>query len=590
MNITRKVKPLLLPVLLILGIAESNARATRDMGGNAMVAGLIGQAEVRLFTGPIHHGQTELVPLFKGAMVGETARIMTGRDSQLFLVVDSGAQIALGPRSEIILNRISGQSRGLPASQDEVIRVIDVEVLAGRVRFSPGGDDWSGRFTVKTRDGLYESSAGSFIVEKDPADGWMALHQSSEVRLKEASSGSQSASRYDSANRSFTMWRNLQRNVSPVANVPVARSIDRKALSRVIGVDAVKFLGPSIAVVAVSPTDPEPPPPPPPPPPEPPKPPDEIFKPDPPGKPVVNTQKETKGRNWSPEDIGSWYEDLGVIKGVSYHSPNVEDAQSMWLPENFNIELIREDFKLVKEAGYTDVRVELNIRAWLSDPDGFMDRLQQFVDLVIEHDLRFVPMMFKPSDFAGGDLSDDDVQNFLKAIMNNFTEAKEVAYWDLFNIEGIQVFDDQIKSVMDKVEQWARQVEPKQPISLDLLPDENGQPTEKELGRTDLITFQSFGTPEQVARQIEQLKKFNRPIICTGFLDRHNNNSFESLLPIFSVNKVGWFNKGLVRPEGLADSNGQDVWKHYVFDKDGNPYDENEIRLIKEFKFQESAQ
>ena len=80
----------------------------------------------------------------------------------------------------------------------------------------------------------------------------------------------------------------------------------------------------------------------------------------------------------------------------------------------------------------------------------------------------------------------------------------------------------------------------------------------------------------------------------------HVNDDYQSvfppvelILPIFARERVGWYNWGLVagrtqtyldwRPElNTPDSV---TWQHDIFRDDGEPYDEEELRLIQSFSF-----
>jgi hypothetical protein len=77
---------------------------------------------------------------------------------------------------------------------------------------------------------------------------------------------------------------------------------------------------------------------------------------------------------------------------------------------------------------------------------------------------------------------------------------------------------------------------------------------------------------------------------------RQQNNTFDKLLPIFAVNRVGWFSDGLVEGKTqkcLATASAQsqqksDLCEQNVLDPDGNAYDRKEIELIQGFRFLES--
>jgi hypothetical protein len=114
--------------------------------------------------------------------------------------------------------------------------------------------------------------------------------------------------------------------------------------------------------------------------------------------------------------------------------------------------------------------------------------------------------------------------------------------------------------------------------------------------RSDLITFQSFESAAQVEALLLLLQRYERPIICSDWLMRQTGNDFKEILPLFSVNRVGWFNRGLANgrtQEWIQQEKGRseqvpEVWQHDVFTADGEPYDDEEIQMIQEFRFENS--
>jgi hypothetical protein len=99
--------------------------------------------------------------------------------------------------------------------------------------------------------------------------------------------------------------------------------------------------------------------------------------------------------------------------------------------------------------------------------------------------------------------------------------------------------------------------------------------------------------PEKTRRMVVGLKKYNRPILCTEYMARSNHSTFEGNLPIFKEHNVGAYSWGLV--DGKTQTiypwsswekkftTEPEPWFHDVFRRDGSPYSEAEVTLIKEF-------
>lgn len=99
--------------------------------GEAVVAAMAGNAQVRVFTAPIHEGRTEVKDLFEGASVGENSRVMTGKDGRLCMVCSPGAILCVAPNTEFAIEQLRQTADGLPESEDDLIGRIHVQLLRG---------------------------------------------------------------------------------------------------------------------------------------------------------------------------------------------------------------------------------------------------------------------------------------------------------------------------------------------------------------------------------------------------------------------------------------------------------------------------
>ena len=79
-------------------------------------------------------------------------------------------------------------------------------------------------------------------------------------------------------------------------------------------------------------------------------------------------------------------------------------------------------------------------------------------------------------------------------------------------------------------------------------------------------------------------------MICTEYMARTRGSKFANILPLLKQNRVGAINWGLVSGKTntiyawdtpMPDGSEPKVWFHDIFRKDGTPYSEDEIRLIK---------
>lgn len=147
---------------------------------------------------------------------------------------------------------------------------------------------------------------------------------------------------------------------------------------------------------------------------------------------------------------------------------------------------------------------------------------------------------------------------------------------------------------MKKSFEWARNANPSQPITAGLW---NWSEAHKELNtyqtqESDVVTFHIYQDAQGTINSINGMKSTTqRPIICTEYMARPFGSKFQSHVPIFNDANIGAINWGLVSgrtntiyawgsPEGSEEPA---VWFHDIFRKDGTPFDQEEIEVLKKY-------
>ena len=155
-------------------------------------------------------------------------------------------------------------------------------------------------------------------------------------------------------------------------------------------------------------------------------------------------------------------------------------------------------------------------------------------------------------------------------------------------------------ALIKKVFDWVREINPSQPITAGIyestIPywgDYENLPELEQfiINNSDIISYHDYGDKKGSAQKIKELKKYNRPLLCTEYLAREYNNTFEELLPLFKQNRIGAFNWGLVSgktntiyPWKSWDSTytgPPKIWHHDLFHLNGEPFSVDEIEFIK---------
>ncbi len=618
MNIFRAV--LIWSGLLALAVPSTvEAAATRT--GEGVVIATSGHVTARYPVGPVHEGRYETQELWQGLSVGERAEIRTGNNGHLCMVLTPGVLIHVPPNTELTLTRLRVTADGLPSREEDLVRQVHLDVKRGRLYVNGGVPTASLEVIIKTPEGVIESNGSIFSLAQGAVDDfWSVYVEEFEVDLvaeearEQVTEGRIGALREeaieldlptDAAQHEFRFCRGYFRDVEAFRHP--WRGFDGNAIAREFGFgDGFQFVGPEGEVADVSPS----------------------FRT---GR--LSRQAERRplgpplddGRRWSEERIWAWWRNAGVIRGVNYVPRTAVNSVEMWMEDSFDPETIDEELNWAQDLGYTAVRVVLPFAVWREDPDGFIDRFEEFLEIARSHSLAVVPVLFDDLNRAGmepevGPQPDPvpDVHNsrwvpspgpsrvrdreqweplydYVVQVVWNHRRDDRILYWDLYNTAGNDGLWDETLPLLDQAFEWVRDMNPTQPLSVAAWRDLGTPMAARKLERSDLITFETFENAVMVEAKLLLLQRNNRPIIASNWLMRQQDNRFDTILPLFSQYRVGWFNRGLVQgrtqmwiqEEGFRAEDQPEVWQHDVLTADGEPYDEDEIELIRGFRYVE---
>ena len=151
--------------------------------------------------------------------------------------------------------------------------------------------------------------------------------------------------------------------------------------------------------------------------------------------------------------------------------------------------------------------------------------------------------------------------------------------------------------------EFVRALDPIQPLTADIWRglDEKGRATTEEerlaFDLSDVISFHHYGSYEKMVETIHYLKKSDRPVFCTEWLQRIMHNNVSEMYPLFYITNIGNYCWGFVAGkmqtyepwevfwEKWENGEGQKYdytkWQHDLFRPNLRPYDPFEIALIK---------
>lgn len=326
----------------------------------------------------------------------------------------------------------------------------------------------------------------------------------------------------------------------------------------------------------------------------------------------------TPGAVWSAEKANAWYSEHKWMTGANYIPATAINQLEMWQAETFDPATIDKELGWAQNIGFNTMRVFLHHIAWDVDRDGFKKRMNDYLAIADKHGIKTMFVFFddcwnkepkaglqpvpKPGIHNSGWMQDPgqkesyDSTNFPKLekyvtdILTVFGKDKRILLWDLYNEPGNSGKKDSSYHLLTKVFQWARAVNPEQPISVGLWDWSFEKLNVFQLTNSDIITYHNYEEEKPHRRVIELLKANGKPLICTEYMARTRNSRFSTILPLLKDKNVGAINWGFVEGKTntiyawdtpIADGGQPVEWFHDIFKRDGMAYREDEVNLIK---------
>lgn len=341
-----------------------------------------------------------------------------------------------------------------------------------------------------------------------------------------------------------------------------------------------------------------------------------------------------RGR-WTPEQAKAWQAKQPWLAGCNFSPSTAINQLEMWQGDSWDPTTIDRELGWAQGLGFTSVRVFLHDLVWKHDRQGLLDRMEKFLQMADRHKIGVMFVLFdgvwdpfpkygkqrEPRPHVhnsgwvqspGADMLKDpaaraELKAYVQGVIGRFRDDPRVQVWDVFNEPDNpvpQYQDVELKNkaylalaLLKDTFQWAREVNPLQPLTSGVWIGNWGDesklsPMERcQLEGSDVITFHNYGPLEEARKCVENLRRYQRPILCTEYMARPQGSRFEPILGYFKKEGVGAYNWGFVdgktqtiypwdswRTNYTAEP---PVWFHDIFRRDGTPYDAEEAAYIK---------
>lgn len=339
---------------------------------------------------------------------------------------------------------------------------------------------------------------------------------------------------------------------------------------------------------------------------------------------------------WSVQRAQAWGKEHPWLVGCNYCPSTAINQLEMWQAETFDPETIDRELGWARSLGFNSMRVFLHDIPWKQDSEAFLKRIDQFLSIADRHQIGVMFVLFdgvwdpdpapgkqrdpkpglhnsgwvqSPGRAILGDPSrHDELKDYVVGVISHFKDDKRVHVWDLFNEPDnpnansygkIELKDktERALELLKKSVAWAREAKPSQPITIGVWKDDITDPekltpiNKYQLEQSDVISFHNYRPLDQMKRDVEALKRYNRPILCTEYMARGPGSTFDPIMGYLKDENVGAYNWGFIDGKSQTiypwDSwkkpyDGEPpLWFHDILRADGTPYDAKETDYIR---------
>lgn len=341
---------------------------------------------------------------------------------------------------------------------------------------------------------------------------------------------------------------------------------------------------------------------------------------------------------WDSATARAWYAALPWHSGCNFAPSYAINQLEMWQAETFDLKAIDAELALAASVGMNAVRVYLHDLLWLQDAEGFMSRIEAFLQHADAHKIRTMFVLFDscwdPDPVLGPQRAPlpgvhnsgwvqapgmkalvdpaqrQRLEHYVRGIVGRFADDARILAWDIWNepdngpdvalcdAEEWRVKGELVRPLMVDAFGWARASNPVQPLTSAIwIGDWSDHAAltplqQAQVDNSDIITFHNYGDADDFGRRVEWLQAYGRPIMCTEYMARPAGSTFQAILPIAQAQRVSMFCWGLVRGKTqthlpwanwispLKDFPAE-AWFHDIFDEDGSPHDVAEVEFLR---------
>src|SRR5919107_3535306 len=97
---------------------------------------------------------------------------------------------------------------------------------------------------------------------------------------------------------------------------------------------------------------------------------------------------------WSPERAQDWFDKNQWQVGCNYIPGSAINQLEMWQADTFDPFNINKELSWAADLGFNTIRVFLHHLLWNQDPQGFLNRIDQFLTIANRHGIKTMFVLF----------------------------------------------------------------------------------------------------------------------------------------------------------------------------------------------------
>lgn len=351
---------------------------------------------------------------------------------------------------------------------------------------------------------------------------------------------------------------------------------------------------------------------------------------------------------WTKEQAWAWYNSYPWLRGCNFIGSDCANRRDQWQSYRAEEHLATADreLELAQQIGFNTVRLIMDFDVWLQERESYMDMLEKYIALCAKYGqyvmlvltaeaelprgdyASFVPKPLGEQKYALGYHQGRDPEyirltmvdkdtiyhplesprlrekylEMVREIVMRYRKDCRVICWNVYNELGI-VLGERAIPILSTMLETVRACDPVQPLTADIFRGtQDGAPRTPEekyaLETSDVVSFHSYSDFPDFCIQVNDLKRYGRPLLCTEWLNRITHNDIREVYPFLWTEHIGSWCWGFVAGKTqtyepwLALWNQYEAsggktdcdftkWQHDLFRPSLYPYDPKEITLIR---------